>query len=241
MPSVVLEIYASVLTPCLVKIFRLSVSTSTFHSCWKYAYTQPVPKKVDCSNLSNYSLITLVSCISKGFETIFNSKILKHLSAFKLLSNCQYRFGKGRSPCYLLPFLTNSLSSSLTHFSEIFAVALDMSKAFDRVKHKSLLCKLPSFGFCPSFLSFISSFLSGRSISGIVDGHCSTPKPINSGVPQYSVVPPTLSLLFTNELSITTVLYTPMPMTPLYITPPPSIGDQPSSNSTIQGWMPQDA
>ncbi len=48
--------------------------------------------------------------------------------------------------------------------------------------------------------SFLSSFLSGRSIAAVVDGHCSAPNPINSSVPQGSVLSPTLFLLFTNLL-----------------------------------------
>ncbi len=66
-----------------------------------------------------------------------------------------------------------------------------------------LLSKLPSFGVYPSLCSFISSFPSGRSISAVVDGQCSSPKPINSGVPQGSVLSPTLILLFINDLSVT--------------------------------------
>ncbi len=65
---------------------------------------------------------------------------------------------------------------------------LDISKAFDRVWHKALLSKLPSYGFYPDLCSFLSSYLSGRSIAAVVDGHCSTRKPINSGVPQGSVL-----------------------------------------------------
>ncbi len=41
----------------------------------------------------------------------------------------------------------------------------------------------------PLFL-FFSPF-----IPAVVDGHCSTPKTINSGVPQGSVLSPTLSLI----------------------------------------------
>lgn len=59
-----------------------------------------------------------------------------------------------------------------------------ISKAFNRALHKSLLSKLLSYEFYPSLCCFISSFPSGRSIFALVNGHCSYPGLINSGVPQ---------------------------------------------------------
>ncbi len=159
---------------------------------------RPVPNKGDRSNASNYRPIALISCLSKAFETILNRTFLKHLSYINLLSDHQYGFCKGCSTGDLLAFLTDSWSSSLSHFSETFAVTLDISKAFDRVWHTALHSKLPSYGFFPALCSFLSSFLSGRFIAAVVDGHCSTPKPINSCVPQ--VLSPTLFLLFINDL-----------------------------------------
>ena len=83
----------------------------------------------------------------------------------------------------------------LGNFGESLVVALDISKAFDRVWHKALLAKIPAYGFTPSFCKLISGFLSYRFISVIVDGATSASFPVSSGVPQGSVFSPTLFLL----------------------------------------------
>ncbi len=178
--------FLRIVLPCWHPAWSNSFASACQHLpflWWKYAHIQPVTKKGDRSNPSNYRPIALHSCLYKAFESIFNRKIQKHLSTSNLLSDRQYGYRKGCSTGDLLSLLTDSWSSSLSRFHETFSVALDTSKAFDRVWHKSLLSKLPSFGFYSSLCSFISSLLSGRSVSGVVDGHCSSPKPINSGVP----------------------------------------------------------
>ncbi len=144
--------------------------------------------------------LTVLSTGVINFESILNRKIQKHLSTSDLLSDRQYGFRKGRPTRALLTLLTDSRSSFLSRFGETFLVVLDISKAFDRVWHKSLHSKLPSFEVYPSLCSFISSFISGRSVSAAVDGHCSSPKPINKGALQGSVLSPTLFLLFINDL-----------------------------------------
>ena len=129
-----------------------------------------------------------------------NSHFIKHLESNNLLSDHQYGFRKARSTGDLLSYLTHAWSSSLRNFRESFVVALDISKAFDRVWHKALLAKLPAYGFTPSFCKLISSFLSNRFISVVVDGATSAAFPVSSCVPQGSVLSPTLFLLFINDL-----------------------------------------
>ena len=67
------------------------------------------------------------------------------------------------------------------------AVALDISRAFDRVWHASLLHKLKSNGFSGQIFGFVLSFLSNRRLRVALDGKSSQKYPVNSGIPQGSI------------------------------------------------------
>ena len=133
-------------------------------------------------------------------EKAINQHLLKYLEGFNIISDHQYGFRKSRSTGDLLAYVTNLWSNAIEQYGESRAVALDISKAFDRVWHEGLLSKLSSYGMSSRFCSWLSSFLKDRSLQVAVDGYLSDTFTINAGVPQGSILSPTLFLLYINDL-----------------------------------------
>jgi hypothetical protein len=79
------------------------------------------------------------------------------------------------------------------------AVFLDIVKAFDTTWHPGLLYKLSKLNFSTNLIKHISSFVSQRKLIVSVEDEMSTPRYLQAGVPQGSVLSPTLYNLYLNE------------------------------------------
>ena len=133
-------------------------------------------------------------------ERVLKKHISKHLVEMELLSEEQHGFVQKKS-C-----LTNLLES-LEDWTQIIdnnngldIIFCDYKKAFDSVPHRRLIKKLAAYGIRGQVLQWIENFLTGRKQQVVVQGVSSSVEAVKSGVPQGSVLGPTLFILYVNEL-----------------------------------------
>jgi len=171
---------------------------------WKEANVTAIHKKGDKKNPGNYRPVSLTSVSCKIMEKIIRKKIMKHLTDNNILSNRQYGFITGRSTLLQLLTVLDMWTECLDRGSEVDVIFLDFQKAFDRVPHNRLLDKMKHYGITGDILQWINSFLKGRRQRVKLHDTESPWSETTSGIPQGSVLGPTLFIIFINSLPNTT-------------------------------------
>jgi hypothetical protein len=128
--------------------------------------------------------VSLTTICCKLLEHIITSNIRKHLSQYKILHDSQHGFRGKRSCQTQLVISIQDLPNWLADGNQIDIIQLDFSKTFDKVPHQRLIHRLNYYG--------IRDFLGYRQQQVLLNGITSSKLSVDSGVPQGTVLGPTL-------------------------------------------------
>lgn len=185
----------------LTAIFNAILRLNHFPNAWKTAIILPFRKPGKDPRLrENYRPISLLPTLSKIFERLILSRLNKYLTEIKAIPDEQFGFRPNHSCTHQLLRLTENIAESFHQKKHTVAVFLDIAQAYDRIWHTGLMYKLRNLGVPDYIQKIIHSFLTNRNFMVKVNETLSTPRNISAGLPQGSVLSPTLFNVYTSDI-----------------------------------------
>ena len=171
-----------------------------FNSCW-HESTWPWNSsgKSTYSSSSSYRPLTLSSHVGKLFERMINRRLRTFFTSCKLIEEEQEGFREKTSTVRSLYRMQLELEDVQRNKKPAALLNIDVEKAFDSVWIDGLLYKLQNSGITGYLLNIIQAFLSNRLSFIKIGNYRSNDSPIHIGLPQGSVLSPTIFILFIND------------------------------------------
>jgi hypothetical protein len=203
-PSLLQQFSSSLINPLTV-IFNKSLETGEVPEGWKKANVTPIFKKGTKGCPGNYRPVSLTSVPCKLLESIVKDKLMQHLIDNKLIRESQHGFMPGKSCASNLVTFMDFVTKAVDDGESVDIFYLDFAKAFDKVPRQRLIKKLLAKGVDTNIVRWIENWLTGRTQRVCIQGQQSEDCDVDSGVPQGTVLGPTLFTVYIDDLEVEVV------------------------------------
>ncbi|KAF0303168.1 RNA-directed DNA polymerase from mobile element jockey [Amphibalanus amphitrite] len=197
----------------LLRLLNLSWSTGQVPSAWRRATIIPVPKAgKDPKMIASHRPIALTSHLAKLAERLIAARLNHLVERDGLVPPEQVGFRRGRSAEENLARLVQRVQDGWNKpkprgrpeegktAEKFVLLAFDFSRAYDVIDHKMLRLKLLRLGVPKCMSAWIWAFLRDRRAAVEVNGARGGERPFRAGLPQGSVLAPTLYTLWSADL-----------------------------------------
>lgn len=184
----------------LLYIINASLRLQYVPSQWKVAEVIMILKPGKKPNdKKSYRPISLLPTIAKVFEKLLLKRLNVIIEDRNLIPTHQFGFRSKHSTVEQVHRVTNEIEKSFNENKICSGVFIDVAQAFDKVWHDGLNFKL--YRDLPNQYSrILKSYIAGRFFRVKFEDEYSKIRKITAGVPQGSVLGPTLYILFTRDI-----------------------------------------
>ena len=199
-PHFVFSEHWQILGPLYWHVWNLSLSKGIFPNCYKRAEILPLPKVKNPKCVNQIRAISITSIAARLLERIVHKKWISRNILLRT-DPLQFAYKIGLSTIDYLLFFQFFLLSHLDKKTTdgVHAVAVDFSKAFDRVDQELAAEEYPKFIDCPLLQKWLYNFTIERSQRLRLQNFEGTYQNIDRGCSQGTVGGPAIFSMLTND------------------------------------------
>ena len=155
-------ITSTFITPYLHSFIEYSFINGVFPDNCTIAHIVPLFKNGKRDEPTNYRPISILSCFSEIFEKIIYRYLISCLNKHNVIQKTQYGFQKNISTNHAIFDVVTNSSENINSKLYTGLVFLDLTKAFDTVRHEILIHKRYHYGIRGQTNKLMQAFLNRK-------------------------------------------------------------------------------